>query len=133
MGDPKKQGDETSRFLPEIRFGIIDRLTIYQVSDSELEILARGSPNSVYLNFSIALLSIAVSFLIALLTTTINSNKVFTVFVVLTVIGAISGILFMCLWLKNRKSVSDLMDTIKKRLPPEGIQEDGSKDSSLLK
>lgn len=133
MGNSKNQENETSKLLPEIRRGRFDRLTIYEVSDSELETLAKGSPNSIYLIFSIALLSVSVSLFTALFTMTTNSNKIFTVFVVLTVIGGISGIFLMCLWIRNRWSVSSVVDTIKKRLPPEGTQEDDSKDSSLLK
>ena len=40
-------------FQPEIRRARFDRLTIYEVSESELEVLARGSPDSIYLNFAV--------------------------------------------------------------------------------
>ena len=35
-----------------------DSLTIYDVSESELETIEKGSPSSIYLNFAIFLLSI---------------------------------------------------------------------------
>lgn len=110
--------------LPIIRakFG---ELTLYEISESELCELSKGSPESLHLNFAISLFSIAVSFLIALLTTDINSIKIFTVFVVITVIGfIISGILFV-IWLKSYRSTSKLVNTIRRRLPPKGIQEGG--------
>lgn len=123
MTDSKKQGNEPSELKPAIRRAPIAQLTIYEISEAELEILARGSANSVYLNFAIFLLSVSASFLIALLTTTITSHKTFTIFVVIAVVGAIGGILLLILWSKTRKSISDLVQTIKRRLPPEGIKE----------
>jgi type IV secretory pathway VirB6-like protein len=123
VGNSNGQENESSKFIPEIRRGCFDVLRIYEVSESELEVLTQGSPNSIHLNFAIFLLSVSISFIIALLTTTIASNRVFIVFVVITVVGAIGGVFLLFLWFKTRKSVSDLVQTIKKRLPPEGIQE----------
>ena len=111
------------KFLPKIRRGRYDQLIIYEVSDRELEILAKGTSNPIYLNFAIALLSVSISFIIALLTTTITSNKIFTVFVVIAVVGIISGLLLLFLWFKTRRTVEDLVQTIKNRLPEEDLQE----------
>jgi hypothetical protein len=114
-----------SQSLPpaiEVRWGDYGKLALYPVDESELELLAQGSPDSVYLNFAVFLLSVAVSFFIALLTAVV-SGKVFTVFVVITTVGFIAGLLLLILWLRKRRSVSDLVDKIRKRLPPEGIQE----------
>ncbi len=83
--------------MPEIRRGRVAQLTIYEVSEIELETLAQGSANSIYLNFAIFLLSVSVSLIIALLTATIASNRVFTVFVVIAVVGAI-GEHFFCFY-----------------------------------
>ena len=123
MADSKERGSESSEFMPEIRRGRVERLTIYEVSEAELETLARGSANSVYLNFAIFLFSVFVSFLIALLTTSITSERMFNAFFVIVVIGAIGGMFSFILWLKMRKSISDVVQTIKRRLPAEGIQE----------
>lgn len=108
-----------SEFGPEIRRGRFDRLTIYEVTETELELLEMGAPNSIYLNFAIGLLSLASSFLICLLTTTIESMKTFTVFVVLAVVGTISGIVLLVLWYWTSKSIADIAATIRNRLPPE--------------
>jgi NADH:ubiquinone oxidoreductase subunit K len=118
-----KQGGKPSEFMPEIGRGRVAQLTIYEISEIELETLAQGAANSIYLNFAIFLLTVSVSFTIALLSTNIASNRVFTVFVVIAVVGAIGGIFLLLLWFRTRKSISDLMHTIKERLPPEGIQE----------
>lgn len=111
-------------FRPEIRRARIERLTIYEISESELEILARGSPDSVFLNFAIFLLSVAVSFIVALLTTTINSDRLFYIFVIIAVIGLIAGSILLTIWIRNRTSVSEIVDAIRERKPPEGIQEE---------
>ncbi len=126
MTDSKERQNNPSETGPAIRRAPIAQLTIYEISEAELEILARGSANSVYLNFAIFLLSVFASFLIALLTTAITSDRIFIVFVVIASVGAIGGVFFLIFWLKTRKSISDLVQTIKGRLPSEGIQEKGT-------
>jgi len=105
------------------RIGIVDELTIYEITDSELEDLARGVGQSLSLNFCIFFLSISVGFLVPLLTVNISSVYVFTVFVVIVVVGISLGSVFLVLWLVKRRSVSDLVRRIRSRLPPEGTQE----------
>jgi len=137
MDDSKKPETANPQVLPpvEVRRGAYARLTIYEVEESELELLAQGSPDSLYLNFAIFLLSIAVSFLIALLTLPANqatgasgtgSSNRFIVLVVITTVGFIVGLLLLLIWLKKRRSISDIVQRIKDRLPPEGIQEIGT-------
>ncbi len=114
---------EPEQFQPEIRRARLELLVLYEVTESELEILAQGAPNSTYLNFGIGLLSAASSFIIALLTTTIESLKVFTVFVVVSAVGSVLGVVFLVIWYRGSRPVADLVETIRGRLPPEGIQE----------
>lgn len=108
--------------LPEIRRAPIGRLTIYEISESELEVIERGSPDSLFLTFSIFLLSVAISFSVTLATTTIPSNRTFQVFVIVTVIGYLGGVILIALWLRHRKSTKAITQTIRKRLLPEGEQ-----------
>jgi len=123
MSEQSQSESSPSQALPpvEIRRGAFARLTIYEVEESELEILSRGSPDSLYLNFAIFLISIALSFLVTLLTSEVSS-RVFTVFVCVTVIGFLLGIFLLILWFRNRKSVSVLVQKIRDRLPPEAFQ-----------
>jgi NADH:ubiquinone oxidoreductase subunit K len=114
-----KNGD----FLPEIRRGRFDQLTIYEVSEGELKILERGAPDSVYLNFSIALFSEAIAFTVSLITTEIVSGRVFTTFIILAVAGYVIGAVLGALWYRNRTSVSDCVQTVRGRLPPEGVRQ----------
>lgn len=120
MTDKIQSHNTDQPFLPEIRRGRFAQLTIFEVSDSELDFLEKGSPDSIYLNFAVFLLSVAISFTISLLTTTIAPITTFIIFVICTIIGYIGGVVLLVVWLKTRSSVSDCIKTIRKRLPPEG-------------
>jgi len=108
-------------FLPAVRRARIDRLSIYEVSDSELQLLERGSPESLFLNFAIFLISTAVSFLVTILSTDIPSTRAFIVFVVITVLGFVGGALLLALWAWHRRSRATIFREIRARMPPEGI------------
>ena len=118
MDDSKNSDSHHSQYVPEVRRGIYATLTIYEVEESELDVLAKGSPDSLFLTFSIFLITMATSFLIALLTAQVTA-KTFVVFVLLTVVGFVVGLILLALWFKRRKGVPDLVSKIKKRLPPE--------------
>ena len=113
--------DDGPQFLPAVRRARIERLDIYEISETELQILERGSPDSIFLNFSIFLISIAASFLIALLTTEIQSSRVFTVFVIVAVIGFIVGVVLLAFWAWYRRSTTTMFQQIRRRMPPEGV------------
>lgn len=110
-----------SEFAPEIRRARIDCLTIYELSESELEILEKGSPSSIYLNFAIFSVSVALTLFIALLTTEIKSIFVSVVFVVMTFTGISAGFLLLLLWWRNNKSITKLVNIIRNRLPREEV------------
>jgi len=120
MEFPEKPIAAGQEFQPEIRRARIDKLTIYEISDSELDLLEKGMPRSIFLNFAILLLSVAVSFTIALCTSNVPAGKVFTSFLVVLVIGYVGGFLLLILWLKDYQSASAIVCAIRKRLPPEG-------------
>jgi hypothetical protein len=115
--------NQSQELAPAIRRGRIDSITIYEISDSELNTLEFGSPDSIYLNFSIALISVCLSFLISLLTTTIDSIYIYIIFIVLIIICGIVGLILFVIWFKKRESTSDLINQIRNRVPPEGTQE----------
>ena len=70
-------GDERTKLDPAIHRVRLDKLTIIDIREDELEALERGSPESLFLNLGIAAISIAVSFSIALATTDVQSIKTF--------------------------------------------------------
>lgn len=115
-----------TRLDPAIHRVPLDRVTIFEITEAELEALERGSPESLFLNLGIAALSIAASFLIALLTTTIADIRTFCVFVIVCIVGFVTGITFGLLWWQSRQSLKKVAQEIRNRMPPEGIQENAS-------
>lgn len=130
MANDQHSGEKTVR----IRRGKVDSLTLYEITDYELETLAIGSPSSLHLNFAIFFLSLATSFLVALLTTTIPSVKMFSVFVVITAIGIAAGLVLLALWYFSHKSTKSIIRQIRDRIPAdqtESMETEGTKLSHL--
>ena len=101
----------------------MDSVDLYEIKDSELDLLERGSPASLCLNFSIFLLSLAFSALGTLATaTTFKHPLVETVLVVVMVIGFLGGAFLILIWRKDRSSVADVCDQIRRRIPPDVTQ-----------
>src|SRR5262249_10716796 len=80
--------------------------------------------SSASLNLAIALFSAAISFIIALVAiTNIESQRLFTEFVVFAVIGSVVvGVVLFVIWYRGTRSINDLVLAIKQRLPPKGEQ-----------
>lgn len=112
----------------EIRRGTVDSLLVCEITDYEWDNLKKGKSESIFLNLSIALLSISCSFLIALLTTTIDS-RIFIVFTVIVTIGFISGIILMFLWWRDRQSINPLIKEIERRFDTATNPIDQDKDA----
>jgi hypothetical protein len=110
--------NENESVVP-VKRGRVDSLTVYEVTDHELDELSRGGPTSLLLNFGLFLLSAGISFLIALVTTTIDSTRAFCVFVIVVVVSFIGGIILLLLWNANRQSLKKLLKRIKERMPKE--------------
>jgi hypothetical protein len=113
------QGSKSiSSFEQQIKIirGRVDSMSLYEITENELNILENGPPSSIYLNFAIFLLSIAISFLVSLLTTTITSERTFLVFVVITVASFISGFILLGVWFRNHRLISDIIARIKNRI-----------------
>ena len=100
-----------------IKRGKVDSLSIYEVSENELSTIEKGSSSSIYLNFSIFLLSIAVSFFIALLTGEYTDKLLtYITFICLTIIGFVIGLFLLILWLKKKDDFSQVIERIKSRM-----------------
>lgn len=100
----------------EIRRGRVDSLSIFEITEAELDTLAKGSPGSIYLNFGIFLLSVGASFLATLLTVEIASLFKFAVFVVLATVGLVGGAFLLLLWRRLRHEVEDVVRKIRDRV-----------------
>src|ERR1700761_5382364 len=94
-----EQAEQSGEKQPRILRGRVDSFALYEITDEELSVLEAGSPSSLQLNFSIFCISMGTSFLLALLTSTV-SDRVFTVFVILTVAGFLLGSLLFILWFR---------------------------------
>ena len=111
----RKQPD----LLPKVHYGRVADLNVHLVSDEELTRLEQGEGQSLFLIFGIAVISIAASFLITLLITKIESIKVFCIFVIITSLGFLSGIILLILWWCTRQPINKLVKQIRDRMPPE--------------
>jgi hypothetical protein len=110
---------------PAIHRVRLDKLTIFEITESELDALEQGSPESLFLNLAVGVISIAVSFSIALGTTQIQSLKTYSLFLIVTVVGYLAGVTFGLLWWRSRRSLKSVAREIRRRRAPEGIQEGG--------
>jgi hypothetical protein len=121
------------QFDPAIHRVRLDRLTIFVITEAELDALERGSPESIYLNLGIAAASIGTSFLIALVTTIISDLKTFCVFDIISVLGFLAGITFGLLWWQSHRSLRTVAREIRSRMPPEGVQKSaGGREENRL-
>ncbi len=100
-----KRKGESAPIINRVPLG---KLTIFEITEAELQALEHGSPESSHFNLGIAALSVACSFLVALLTTTIDNLKTFCVFVIVTAVGLLGGVAFSILWWRSRGSVKNV-------------------------
>ncbi len=103
--------------------GPVDSLSLYEITDYELELLEQGSPSSTYANFATFFISIGFSFLTTLLTVEIKSVYVFAVFTVLTVVGIFAALVLFQLWRSTRSRTRDLCVKIRARVPTAPVSE----------
>ena len=122
MGTEPDSGDE---FVPTIRRARLQRLTIYEVEESELGILERGSLDSIFLNVAIALLAMSVSLSATLLTAQFTSDRAWILFLVITVVGYVAGVIMLLVWWRGRISVSACARNIRQRLPTDWLDSSG--------
>ena len=118
---PEQSSEEP---LPIVRRARLQRLTIYEVEESELLILERGGFGSIYINVSIALLSLAIGLTATLSAADFPSDRTWLLFLVVTVVGYVVGATLLLIWWRSRKSISDCVREIRRRLPTEGLDED---------
>lgn len=100
-----------------VRTGRVRSVDLYEVTDSELDLLEKGTPADLQLNFAIFLLSLAFSSILALATATFVRSAVQTTFIVVSVVGVLLGAFLLISWLRNRTSSRQVCRVIRKRLP----------------
>ncbi|MCH8054421.1 MAG: hypothetical protein IH895_10190 [Planctomycetes bacterium] len=110
---------------PVIRVAPLGELKAYIISENELDELARGSPASLLLNLALAFIPTRVTFLIALLTITIQSTRIFIVFVICCVVFVLAGVILLLLWWRYASSSRSMINRIRKRMPPARSAQEG--------
>ena len=112
--EDRPQAENSGKRYIEIRRGTFDSLWVCEITDYEWDDLKKGMPENLFLTFGVAALSIFFSFLIALLTTNIDT-LIRTVFIVVVASSFAMGIGLMCLWWRDRRSIDPLIKKIEQR------------------
>ncbi|HVI57736.1 MAG TPA: hypothetical protein VM619_02530 [Luteimonas sp.] len=105
-----------------VRRGRVDCVDLYEVKENELELLEKGSPANLQLNFAIFLISIAFSSVLTLTTATVNYPVLQTVYIVVGVVGFLLGAYLLLIWWKTQTSIRKIVATIRARIPPEVLR-----------
>jgi len=114
--------NENERFNDiKINRGKLGSISLYEITKDELNILERGSPSSTYLNFSIGLLSIGISFFISIFSTKIDDMKVYVIFWTTALVTTIAGIVLFVVWKQANKATENVIQRIKNRLNSEQV------------
>jgi hypothetical protein len=104
---------------PKILHGRVECVNIYEVKDNELDVLEKGSPAEIQLNFAIFLFSLAFSSIISLSTATFTDQTFFIIYIVVSVVGLLGGAYLLLIWYKSHQSISRVIKTIRNRIPSE--------------
>jgi hypothetical protein len=99
-----------------VRRGRVDSVDLYEVKENELELLEKGSPTTLQLNFAIFLFSIALTCIIALATTTFKWPIVESIFTFISVIGVLMGAYLLISWWRKKTSIAEVISRIKNRI-----------------
>jgi hypothetical protein len=126
--------NDSGNYSVPVRRAKVDSLSLYEVTESELDALEQGGSASLFLNFSFVAFSVAVSFLIAIETNNITPDRKFYAFFIVTLFGFLSGAVLLVLWLVFRYSTAKIVKKIKARMPPENpIDVDASEKEAVDK
>lgn len=125
------KSDSSEEKQLRVRRGRVASVDLYEIKDNELDLLEHGSPSGIYMNFGIFLLSISFSAIATLCTTTqFKYARAETMFMIISVVGLLVGILLMILWWRLRKSISATIRQIRDRIPQEPLPSDETEEAS---
>jgi hypothetical protein len=96
---------------------------VYEISGEELEQLERD-PATIGEDFSFALfgLTVGASFLIAITTTTIASNRLYESYLLVSILGFLMAVYFGIRWRRGRRKFRAVIRKIRERVGPFGQQ-----------
>ena len=101
-----------------VKRGVVDSINIYEITENELETLEAATPTGILFDIGLFCLSAAIAFTITLCTTSIDSERMFNTFLVVTIVGYLSFLAFLIIWLASRKSVKETTKKVRDRMNP---------------
>lgn len=110
---------------PIIKRGRVDSVNLYEVKESELDILEKGATATLQFSFAIFLFSIAVACIVALLTCEFKWETARFIFIVVSIVGIIVGIAMLISSLRSKQSIKDVVLTIRSRIDEDPAQGKG--------
>lgn len=100
---------------PQIVRGRVDTVSLYEVTELELQVMEEGSAGSVFLSFAIFFISVGLSFLSSTLASPVESDRVFIVFVVIIVISSFLGLAFLIVWRTKSRKLRVVIQAVRDR------------------
>lgn len=110
-----------------IKRGKLDSLTIFEVSERELDTIEKGSNDSIFLNFGIFFLSISISFFVVIFTVDFfyadrdDLLVKFIVFLCVAILTLIGSIICLVAWWRNKDDFKQTIKEIKERMKQEKV------------
>lgn len=101
---------------PEIIKGPLGSISIYEITDYELEILQGSSSDSIILNFAIFFLTTAFTLFVGYSTGVIPSENLKIIYLISITIGMTAGVVLIIWWYKTKQSSKEIVKKIKKRI-----------------
>ncbi|QEH35975.1 hypothetical protein OJF2_45330 [Aquisphaera giovannonii] len=95
----------------------LGELKVYELSEAEFDRLAEGASGQLHLNFALAMLPTALSVLISLLTTTIESNRVYLAFLVAFWALLVQGLISLLRWWLYSRTHRKRIEGSRARMP----------------
>ncbi len=102
-----------------VRRGRVESVDLFEIKENELELLEKGAPSGLLLNFSVFLLSLAFGAITTLSTATFANSSIQTLFVVVSVVSVLGGFFLLMFWWRTRESITQVIRHIRGRIPPE--------------
>jgi uncharacterized membrane protein len=99
------QNSEAQKPNEIVRYVRLESLTVYEISEDELNNLEHGSPAPLLLSVALFLLGAAITAMATLLSVAIQSTRIFCTFMIFTVIGyVVGGVLLVVSIIQIRKT-----------------------------
>jgi hypothetical protein len=118
-----------------VRRGRVESVDLYEIKDSELDELEKGSPAELQLNFAIFLVSTAFAAVSSLFTATFAYSAIQTTYIVISVVGILGGAYLLLAWWRARRAIKSLCRRIRERIPPDimaSLQDEQEDDFSTM-